>query len=349
VKHKPSVLDLAEADLAAFAEGHGEKPYRARQVLVWLYLKGADDFQQMTDLPDSFRSALADAFQVHSLSLARKQRSRIDGSVKLGLATREGHLVEAVVMPQPKHVTVCVSSQVGCAFGCIFCASGAGGLTRNLTSGEIVDQVLWAAKHAPEGRKVTNVVFMGMGEPLANYENTLAAARTLNRLAGIGFRRMAISTCGLVPAMERLATEGLQIHLAVSLHAPDDATRKHFMPKSARWRVKEIVEAAKQYVEATGRKVSFEYVLIKGLNDSPQAAERLAGLLRGCRCMVNLIAFNENPFAKGLRAPSEADVRRFAGALSKRGVQTAVRRSYGQDISAACGQLAARGPAAWRT
>ncbi len=350
MKDKPSVLDVTEADLAAFAEKQGEEPYRARQVLAWIYRKGADDFQQMTDLPASFRSRLGDAFRVHVLSPVRKQRSRIDGSVKLGLATRDHHVIEAVVIPQPRHVAVCISSQVGCPYGCVFCASAAAGFQRNLTVGEVVDQILWAAKQAPEGRKITNVVFMGMGEPLANYDNVLTAARMLNRLLGIGFRRIAISTCGLVPAMQRLARERLQLHLAVSLHSADDAVRKHLIPKSGRWRVRDIVEAAKQYVEATGRKVSFECVLIKGLNDSAPAAERLADLLQGCRCMVNLIPLNENPFAKGLRPPSVADVRRFASVLWKRGVDTAVRQSYGRDISAACGQLAAGArPGVWRT
>lgn len=353
MKAKPSVANLSQADMEAFAQKHGERPYRARQVLAWVYRRGADDFQQMSDLPAQFRSALADAFQVHALRPAREQRSRMDGSVKLGLATTDGHVIEAVLIPQPRRLSVCVSSQVGCAFGCIFCASGARGLARNLTAGEIVDQVLWAARHAPTGRRVTNVVFMGMGEPLANYDNTLAAARTLNRLMGIGFRRIAISTCGLVPAMRRLAREQIPVHLAVSLHAADDKIRKHLMPEACRWRVKEIVDAAKHYVEATGRKVAFEYVLIEGLNDTPTAAVQLANLLRGCRCMVNLIAFNETPFATGLAAPPEGDVRRFAGMLRQRALEVAVRQSYGADISAACGQLAVRaapsGPAAWRT
>jgi 23S rRNA (adenine2503-C2)-methyltransferase len=343
LNEKPSVIDLAEPELLALAARLGEPAYRARQVMRWVYRSGADDFSAMSDLPAPLRELLAQSLRIHVLEPVQVKESARDGAKKIALRTDDGHIIEAVLMPQRGRMSLCLSTQAGCAYRCVFCASGSRGLARNLTHAEIVDQFLRARKTAGDDR-ISNIVFMGMGEPLANYDNVVRAVRTFNSAVGIGRRNIAISTCGIPAQIRRLADEGLGAHLAISLHSPDDALRRKLMPVAGRYPVEEIVSAARYYAQTTGRKVAFEYVLIAGLNDSLELASRLARLLRGMACMVNIIAFNPHQFCGDMKPPSREQMMQFAGALRRAGLDVAVRKSLGADISAACGQLSGHLP-----
>jgi 23S rRNA (adenine2503-C2)-methyltransferase len=359
LRENPSVLDLTEPELAAILAQHDEPAYRARQIIRWVYRSGCDDFDQMTDLPAPLRETLAQSLRIHVLQPAQVLDSARDGTKKIALRTRDGQIIETVLMPQPGRregrpsgdpegtapgasprgrTSLCLSSQAGCAYRCAFCASGARGLARNLTAAEIIDQYLWARKTAGNAR-ISNIVFMGMGEPLANYNNVVRSVRLFNTAAGISRRSIAISTCGLPDRIRRLADEGLGVHLAVSLHAPDNALRRKLMPIAARYPVKAIVSAARYYAKTTGRKVAFEYILMSGLNDSPELAPRLGRLLRGMPCMVNVISFNPHQFCGDMKQPSPQRTMQFVRALRSAGLDAALRKSLGGDISAACGQL----------
>jgi 23S rRNA (adenine2503-C2)-methyltransferase len=336
---KPFILGLLPSELEQALVAAGHQPYRARQVLRWLYQRGTQDFAHMSDLPQPLRDQLAHMMRVNPLPEAIQRRAR-DGSVKLAFRLTAGGAVEAVVMPQDDRVTVCVSSQVGCAYNCAFCATGGLGLGRNLTSAEIVGQVS-RARQAAAGR-VSNVVFMGMGEPLANYAAVVKAARIMNHPAAmnIGARRIAISTCGLPAQMRRLAGEGLALHLAVSLNAPDDELRSRLMPINRRYPMAAVIAAAREYAQRSGRKISFEYCLLAGVNDSPAQAVATARLIRGIPAMVNLINYNQA--RGGFERPRVAAMRAFQRALQESGVEVAIRRSFGVQVAAACGQLAAK-------
>lgn len=316
----------------------GHKPYRARQVLRWVYGRGASAFAQMSDLPQGLRQELAARMAVNPLREASRRQAR-DGSVKLSFRLPDQAAIETVVMPYGSRATACLSSQVGCAYRCAFCATGGMGFDRDLTPAEIVGQVL-CARQATEAR-LTNVVFMGMGEPLANYDAVVKAARITNHRAclNIGARHIAISTCGLPAQMRRLAGEDLGVHLAVSLNAPDDELRDRLMPVNRRHPLREVIAAARQYAARTGRKVSFEYCLLGGVNDAPAQAAAVAELVQGFPCMVNLILYNQA--RGGFRRPAPAAVQAFRRALQARGVEVAIRRSFGEEVAAACGQLAA--------
>jgi 23S rRNA (adenine2503-C2)-methyltransferase len=316
----------------------GQKAYRARQILRWVYARGADDLDAMTDLPQALRQSLAGVMQVNPAQDMVHRRAR-DGSLKLALRLPDGAVIESVLMPYGARATVCVSSQVGCAYNCAFCATGSLGFERDLTAAEIVGQVL-RAKAASELR-VTNVVFMGMGEPLANYEAVIKAVRVINHPAcgNIGARHIAVSTCGLPEGIRRLASEGLEIHLAVSLNAPDDRLRSRLMPVTHRYPLRDVIAAAAEYAAHTGRKISFEYCLLAGVNDSVEQARATAALIRGIPCMVNVILYNQA--RGGFRRPSARAVRAFTEALRERGIEAATRRSFGEEVAAACGQLAA--------
>ncbi len=326
----------------------GERPFRARQLYRWLHQKGAASLGEMTDLPRAFREALAARTALTTLERASEQRSE-DGTIKWTWRTRDGKLVESVYMPEEDRRTLCVSSQVGCAVGCTFCLTGTMGLARNLSPGEIVDQVHRANRRivelglAPGPRPLTNLVFMGMGEPLANFRSLEVALGILLSEDGPNFsqRHVTVSTSGLVPVMRRLGEE-TPVKLAVSLNATTDAVRDAIMPINRRWPLAELLEACRAFPARNGRRITFEYVLLDGVNDSLEDAERLATLIRGIPAKVNLLPYNANP---GLpyRAPPPDRVVAFQEALAARNVTVVVRKNRGRDISAACGQLAAEG------
>jgi 23S rRNA (adenine2503-C2)-methyltransferase len=302
----------------------------------------------MTDLPRALRQALAERTGLTTLERAAEQRS-VDGTIKWTWRTADGRLVESVYMPETDRKTLCVSSQVGCAMGCTFCMTGAMGLSRNLTAGEIVDQVHRANRRlvelgeGPEPRPLTNLVFMGMGEPLHNDQQLRAALALLLDEDGPNFshRHVTVSTSGLVPAMRRLAEE-TQVKLAVSLNATTDAQRDALMPVNRRWPIGELLAACRTLPMRQGRRITFEYVLLGGLNDTDEDAERLARLLERLPCKVNLIPYNDNP-GLGFRAPAPERVEAFHARLLARQITAVVRKNRGRDIAAACGQLAALG------
>lgn len=336
--------------LAALVAQLGEPRFRGDQLRGWVLGKGVTDPATMTDLPMALRQRLQPVAWSSSARIQQLRRSR-DGTVKALLtlqgAGRPPVAVESVLIRQGARLTVCVSSQAGCAVGCPFCASGQDGLVRNLAPEEIAAQVLWAWGHA--GRLPTHVVFMGMGEPMANFAAVRAAIDLLRPPVGFGIaaRRLTISTAGHVPGIRRLAAEpGLQVGLAVSLHAPDDALRDRLVPLNRAYPLDELLRACREYVAATRRRVTFEYVLLRGLNDSPSHARRLARLVRGILGHVNLIPYN--PVGTlDFAPPGEDEVRRFAEILDMLGVTVTVRWSRGADIEAACGQLRARQAERW--
>jgi 23S rRNA (adenine2503-C2)-methyltransferase len=335
--HLTNLLGLDAAELRALVEDLGQPAYRAEQVMRWLYARGASSFEEMTNLPLDFRGKLAARASAGSLRLERKTRAP-DRTTKFAFRMHDGPVIESVFIPHKERATVCVSSQAGCGFGCAFCASGAEGLERNLSTAEIVEQVLAVQREAK--RRITNVVFMGMGEPLSNYDNVMKAVRMLNdpKLMGIAARHIAISTCGLPRQIHRLAGENIQVHLAVSLHAPNDSVRDMLMPINIRHPIAPLMAACRDYVARTKRKITFEYALIAGRNDTPAHARELAQLVRGMQCVVNLIPLNE--FAAHLGRSSPEAVARFAKILESSGVEVALRRERGAEVRAACGQLA---------
>lgn len=315
----------------------GQEAYRAKQVGDWVWCKGVYDFAQMTNLPPKLRSDLAKGFHILSGKVVRRSEAD-DGVVKLLIEWPDQQCVECVIIPDGQRQTACLSTQIGCAMGCAFCASGLGGLGRNLTAGEIIEQ-LFHLKSAC-ARRITNVVFMGMGEPLANYEATVSAIRAIidpDRL-GISARRVTLSTIGFPELIRRLAAENLPITLAVSLHAPTDQIRRELIPATGNTVIEDLIRACQEFFACRGRELTLEYVLLAGVNDSTQCAEKLAQLAHRMRCNVNLIRFNP---VEGLdfRRPSEGVVRAFCDQLSQVGVNVHIRASRGAETHAACGQL----------
>lgn len=345
---RPDLRSLSPAALAALVAHLREKPFRARQLHRWLHQKGAGSLDEMTDLPRAFREALAAETSLVTLERATEQVSS-DGTIKWTWRTHDGKLVESVFLPEEDRRTLCVSSQVGCAVGCTFCLTGTMGLARNLSPGEIVDQVHRANRRiaelgiAPGPRPLTNLVFMGMGEPLHNYRGLVAALDLLLSEDGPNFshRHVTVSTSGLVPMMRRLGEE-TPVKLAVSLNATTDAQRDALMPINRRWPLAELLRACRDFPVRNGRRITFEYVLLGGVNDSLEDARRLADLVRGIPTKVNLIPYNENP-GLGFAAPDPARVVAFQDVLVGRNLTAVVRKNRGRDISAACGQLAAEG------
>ena len=337
----PAVTALSPEELAGLLGPLGEPPFRARQIRDGVFLRGARSFEEMTDLSRELRASLAKSLRVLSSTVETVQRSR-DGTVKLLVLLEDGRRVEAVIIPEGRRRTLCISTEVGCPVKCVFCASGIEGLVRPLKAHEIVEQVLHARRLlADDGEgAITNLVLMGMGEPLLNFDATAAALKALRDPAGIGLgaRRITLSTVGITEGMDRLAAEGHPINLAVSLHAPDDPTRTKIVPLNARYGVAKVADAARRYAKATGRDVTFEYVLLAGLNDSDRQASLLADLAEGAHVNVNLIPFNR---VEGLpyEAPTPERVEAFSGILKGRGIVVHVRRRRGDDIDAACGQL----------
>ncbi len=336
------VIGATRAELRGLVASLGEPAYRADQVLEWVYVRGAGSFDAMTSLSKSARAALAERAVLFTASVRDEQRSG-DGTRKLLLALSDGETIETVVIPAGERRTVCVSTQVGCAVGCAFCASGLGGLVRDLTGGEIVEQVLHARRRLEPPAAAMNVVVMGIGEPLSNFDALVRALGILAAPWGLAMsgRRITVSTVGLPGRIRRLADSGLGVNLAISLHASDDATRARLVPGAKP--IRDVLRAARHYLGATGRDVTLEYVLVQGVNDSPADARALADLAGTLAVLVNVIPLN--PVA-GLpwRAPGAERVERFASVLRHRGVRAQVRRRRGGDIDAACGQLRRRAP-----
>ncbi|MFU8855685.1 MAG: 23S rRNA (adenine(2503)-C(2))-methyltransferase RlmN [Deferrisomatales bacterium] len=335
-----NLLGLDLPALEAFLEGVGERPFRARQLMQWVYKRGVLDVEAMTDLSREARAKLRGRA---SLLLPRvvEERRSADGTRKLLLDLEDGERIETVLIPDGERLTQCVSSQVGCAMGCAFCRTGTGGLVRNLTAAEIVGQVVLGHGLAGPGERVTNVVFMGMGEPLHNLEAVLAAFRVLTSDHGLNItkRRVTVSTCGLVPALRRLPPDVLG-SLAVSLNATTDEVRDRLMPVNRRHPLAELLGALQELSLPARARYTVEYVLLGGVNDTPEDAGRLVRLLSSLRCKVNLIAYNPHG-ESGFRSPDPGSVEAFQKVLLSKGLTAVVRRSRGQDILAACGQLRA--------
>ncbi|MBI2842551.1 MAG: 23S rRNA (adenine(2503)-C(2))-methyltransferase RlmN [Armatimonadetes bacterium] len=331
------VFGAATAELERLAADLGEPPYRGRQIAGWLYRKNAGNFSAMTDLPAEFRRKLEAASTLfRARTLARSQSA--DGTTKFLLELSDGQRIESALIPYTDRVTVCVSTQVGCAADCSFCATAAAGLTRNLSGGEIVDQVLTLQGHA--GERVTNVVFMGMGEPLLNYDEVIKSVRLINSEVGIAMRKMTISTVGITPRIRKLQSENLQLTLAISLHAPDDDLRRRLIPLAQRYPLNDLIAACRAYAEATGRRVTYEYLLLAAVNDSLTHARKLVGLIKGSLANVNLIPYN-TVFGKDYKRPQAGVVKAFRSVLQDAGIETTERFERGHAVSAACGQLSA--------
>ncbi|MDA0233196.1 MAG: 23S rRNA (adenine(2503)-C(2))-methyltransferase RlmN [Chloroflexi bacterium] len=361
---KTSILDLSRDELEAVVVELGEAPYRSRQLWRALYYEVRESFDQMTTLSKAMREKLNERFFISPLETVMYLTSKDGSTDKALLKLPDGELIETVLMRyepdghRKVRRTVCVSTQAGCALGCTFCATGQQGFKRQLTVGEIVSQIIHMERVARaeddreiesgtrtkgERQGVTNVVFMGMGEPLANYENSIGAIRTLNDEQGlhIGARHITVSTVGLVPQIDRLAGEDLQLNLAVSLHAPDNQTRSETMPINRRYPIEQLIEACKRYIEKTNRRIFFEYVLLHGQNDSPAQADALGKLLHGMLCHVNLIPVN--PTTEGaFERPTREHRAAFQEKLKEYGVPSTIRMEKGIDINAGCGQLRAR-------
>jgi len=333
---KPSLLELTPQELADLVVGLGQPRYRADQLRDWVYGKAVTDPAKMGNLPGDF----VEQFDILTSRLAEQADSR-DGTIKLLLELADGEHVETVLIPAGNRATACLSTQVGCGMGCAFCASAIGGLKRDLTAGEILQQVIHLRQVA--GRRVSNVVFMGIGEPLANYDATVAAIRALidPERFGISARSITVSTVGLPKQIRRLAREGLAITLALSLHAPHDILRRQLIPASNAASLEEILSAAEVFFKSRKREVTLEYILLGGVNDTQLCAEGLIKIARRLRCNVNLIRYNAVE-ALGFLPPSQGGVRHFAHRLRQRGVNVHIRRPRGQDIAAACGQLRRR-------
>lgn len=327
---------LPEEIEAAFAE-MGEPKYRAKQVFQWLG-RGVSTFDEMTNLPKALREKLLSEFLIPGLTMLRKQVSKVDGTIKYLWELPDGNAVETVVMRYHHGNTVCISSQVGCRQGCAFCASTIGGLIRNLEPSEMLEEVLSSQRES--GLKISNIVLMGIGEPLDNYDNVMRFLRLINHPDGanIGMRHISLSTCGLIERFEDLAAEDLPLTLSVSLHAPDDETRSKIMPANHGRGVEALIAACEAYYKKSGRRISFEYAMIDGVNDSPEQAKLLAKHARRVCAHVNLIPLNhveERPFQ-----PSTPEhLKRFIRLLEEAGVNVTVRRTLGGDVDASCGQL----------
>lgn len=361
------LLDLTYQQLGDFVRELGEARYRTDQIWEWLYRHLAASFDDMTNLPRGLRARLEELTVIRTITPIAKTDSLETPARKTLFQLQDGQGIEAVLMRyrpgdpdyrsetagepldeaneggRERH-TACISTQVGCAMGCVFCATGQMGLVRQMTAGEVIEQVIYLeGELRQEGRRITNLVFMGMGEPLANWPATWQAIQTLNHAGGfnMGARRMTVSTVGLVPGIRRLARAGLQVGLAVSIHAPDDALRSQLVPINAQYPLAQVMDACHEYVARTRRRVTFEYVMIDDVNDRPEHAVKLAGLLRDCLCHVNLIPLN--PTAGSAMRPSSYDrCVAFQSILRQRGIPTTLRVRRGIDIQAGCGQLRTR-------
>ena len=336
---KPNIKDLSFSEFEAYLREHQQPLYRAKQVWQWLYQKHAASFAKMTNVSASLREQLAQDFTISRLAIER-QADSTDGTVKFLFRLADDRSIESVLIPETKRLTLCVSTQAGCGFGCAFCATAVLGLKRNLHASEIVDQILEASRTLDDDQRITNVVLMGMGEPLANYRETVKAidVMTDNRWGiGISPRRITLSTVGLVPQIYKLMDE-TKVNLAISLHAATDELRSRLMPVNRKYSLRQLIDCCRALPIPRRKRITFEYVMLRGVNDSPADAHNLIELLRGIRCKINLIPFNPHPGSEFGR-PETNDVEVFQQILFSHGLQVNVRRPRGDDIAAACGQL----------
>jgi 23S rRNA (adenine2503-C2)-methyltransferase len=334
----PNLLDFTLEEMEAFISSLGKEKFRARQIMKWLYQSGSLSFDDMTTLSRAFRDKLAEIACIQRPQIVKIQKSN-DGTKKALLRLGDGLFIESVLIPGKSHWTICISTQAGCAMGCEFCLTARQGLKRNLHPSEITGQIIALKHETPEGPNIKNIVMMGMGEPLANYENTLKTINILTCDFGLGIsnRKITVSTCGLAPQIVQLGKD-ICINLAVSLNAPDDATRNKLMPVNKKYPLKVLLDACKKYPMPGRRLLTFEYILIDRVNSSLRDAEKLAALLKNQRCKLNLIVFNEIP-GSSFKSPPPKEVEAFQQLLIKKHYTTMIRASKGSDILAACGQL----------
>ena len=335
---KTDILSLSYDELKDLMKAEGHPAFRADQLFSWLHNKNVNSFDEMTNLSLETREWLKQTAHLNQFSLKQKQVSELDGTVKYLFELEDGNAIESVQMKYKHGDSLCVSTQVGCAMGCKFCASTIGGLVRNLTTGEILNQVYYAQKLS--GERISNIVLMGIGEPLNNFDNVAGFLKTVSHPKGlnISLRHISLSTCGLVPEMKKLAELNMPITLSVSLHAPNNKRRSEIMPVNRRWNIEELLKASKAYFDKTGRRITFEYALIEGVNDTRAEAKELGELLKGINCHINLIPVN--PVQElGFSASNKKAVEDFRKTLERMGYAATVRRELGRDISAACGQL----------
>lgn len=332
------LLSMSQAEMGELLASWGQPAFRKKQLFSWLHQ--GTPFEQMLNLPNALRVRLRAEASENTVSVLETIESKIDGTVKLLYRLLDGNVIEGVLMRYKHGNTLCLSTQVGCKMGCAFCASTLDGCVRNLSAGEMLGQVVCANRVLGEGVRVHNIVLMGSGEPLDNYENTTRFLRLLREPDGvnIGLRNVSLSTCGLVPQMYAFADEDLPVTLSVSLHAPNDDVRRKIMPVANRYSIEELIGACKNYIGKTGRRVIFEYALISGVNASVAQAHELSALLRGMQCHVNLIPLNSVP-ERGLQGVSEREISAFKAALEERHISVTRRREMGDDIEGACGQL----------
>lgn len=335
----PHILNQTDSDLAEWLETHAQPAFRLKQILGWIYERRAESFEQMSDLPKALREQLASSFSLWTATIAAHKQAD-DGTEKLLVQLADGGRVECVLLRDGLRRSICVSSQVGCAMGCVFCASGLDGVERSLTKGEILEQMLRLQRLLPTEERLSHIVMMGMGEPLANLENVLGALEVAKSPAGLGIspRRITISTVGLPASIDKLASHATPFHLAISLHAPNDELRNRLVPVNKKIGIADIMEAAERYFQATSRRLTFEYVLLSGINDSEECAEQLARLLRGRTQMLNVIPYNP---VEGLpyETPSSIAKAQFRKVLVDAGINVQFRERKGDGIQAACGQL----------
>ena len=335
---KTDILSMEKDTLCGYMKSVGEAPFRGKQIFGWLHMKMVKDFSEMTNLSKSLRQKLDENACIKGLKYIKKYKSSADETIKYLFETEKGYIIESVLMKYSYGYTVCVSTQAGCRMGCSFCASTIGGLESNLTAGEIASQIYEIEKQ--ENIRVSRVVMMGCGEPLDNFSNSVAFINIISDSdgAGISKRKITLSTCGLTDKIYELAELDLPITLAISLHAPNDSIRRSIMPVAKKYSIDEVMKAAKDYSSETGRRITFEYALIDGVNDSVENAEELAARLRGILAHVNLIPVNPVE-ERGYKKSSENNIRLFSNILTARSVENTVRRRLGTDINAACGQL----------
>ncbi len=337
----PSIYGLLPEEMEALCKKLGQPAFRAKQIWNWLYDKQVCAFNEMKNLPAAFRGLLAEHVDLHPLEKLDVRGAKGE-TQKLLFRLADNEMIETVIIPAPRRGTntVCVSSQVGCVYGCAFCASGQKGVIRNLTAGEIIGEVMEVIREL--GERPNNVVFMGIGEPFDNYDEVMKSIRIMNHSGGlnIGARKITVSTCGVVPGIQRFAGEGLQVELSVSLHAPDSDVRSELMPVNETWPLEELLDTCAEYTATTRRIITFEYTLIRDINDSPEQARELVRRLSRFPCRVNLIPLSPVAEFDGER-PDDATVRMFFRTLEKAGINTTLRNSRGSGLQAACGQLRA--------
>ena len=340
---KVNLKSLSLDELTDFVINLKEKKFKARQLFKWIYNKGISDFEEMTDISKTLRSKLNEIAFIGEIKKVKSIKSEDQSTEKFLFELEDKEKIESVLIREKDRITICISTQVGCPLNCTFCATGKMGFKRNLNSGEIVDQIIQIKKYLKRDEKITHIVIMGMGEPLLNYENTLKVIKIIHSELGLGFaaRKITLSTSGIIPRIYQLAEEGLKIKLAISLNAPNDKIRNILMPINKKYPIKELLKSAKFYAQKTDQRMTFEYVLIKDINDSKKDALELAKSVQGIPCKINLIAYNKVsglPFEK----PDEKKVIEFRDILYPRCPAVTIRKSKGEDIQAACGQLRAK-------